>query len=194
MSHVRIRSGLKALMDGVQAYFVAHEVSATIDFGARALPRQDNQGPGGANRVVFVPFDPNSGDGGRIGQPYLAGERDIMDEFAPELRVAATRGIGEWERTMMVSVWAFDPTAPTSELAHALLVEDLVEWTKRAVDYAGGSNVTWGATKWTVPKERFFGLEVRIGFVFSHPLYDVPDDVGFPDPDIRRVGVDDADP
>lgn len=188
MADLAKRSGLRRFYDGVAAYFAANEVPARLDFGVLALARQDNQGLGRAARVVIVPFDPASGDGGRISQPIMAGEQDIPSDDDPELRSGAVRAIGDWERNMLVSVWGYDANEPRSELAHAVVVENLVEWTKRAVDTAAGANVEWGATKWIVPREQFFGLEVRIGMRVTIPLFDLPMDVGFPGLRVLRPG------
>lgn len=173
-------SGLKHLLDGVRAYFAANGVTALVEVGAKKLPQQ-SQGTGGANRVVFVPFDPKSGAAGQFVEPGNFGFRDIDDDSDPPVHVGAVRPIADWQRQMVVSVWARDATKPEDEEAQAIAVEDLVERTMQAIVAVGLADVGFSKIEANVPKERVFGSEVRFGLTFTQPIFDRPLDVGHPE-------------
>jgi hypothetical protein len=174
---VRTLSGLDALVGGVRAYLEGHGVSAVVAAGFRERAKQIGQGPGRANRIVFVPGDTTSGRGGRLVPVRGAGPRDIM---RGEERVATVRSIADWERALTLSVWAYDGTKAGEEMAQIIACESLFEWAKRAVDAVGLANITWGEIRWTVPKERAFGQELLAALTFRHPIYDVPEEVAYP--------------
>lgn len=181
---VVVTSGLAKLVAGVRAYFLANGVNALVEVGAKKLAQQA-QGPGGANRVVFVPFDPKSGAGGQFSPPGHMGsfdvEREADDPDDPPVRVASLRTLADWQRQMLISVWARDAANPEDELAHAVAVEDLVEKTMQAIFATGLADVGFGRADWIVPKERMFGFEVRMGLSFTHPICDRPEEVGYPE-------------
>lgn len=186
---IRYTSGLARLVADVRAFFGAHGVTAVVAFGRKELAKQLNQGPGGANRVVIAPFDPGSGAGGRLVHPTLGGLRDVYqtDPEPADVRVGVARALFDWEREMVVSVWAYDNTAPEDELAQETALQFLVEKTIQAVHESAKAAAEWGGISVVVPKgERTFGLEARIGLRFTHPLYDVPEDVGYPGFDLGR--------
>ncbi len=184
----QVLSGTQHLLEGLRAYFRDNGVSAKVGVGVRELGRVDNQGQGGANRVIVTPFDPKSGSGGRILDPMNVGPRDIYSDDDPDVRVATVRALGDWERSMSVTVWARDNDAPEDEERHTYAVETLLEQTKRAIDAVGLADVTWGATTWIVPPERHFGIAVQVGLTFRHPIFDRPDEVGYPGFDVTRTG------
>ncbi len=187
---IRILSGTRRLLAGVRSYFTLHNVTAAVAVGLRATGRQDNQGAGGANRVVFVPFDPKSGAGGRLVPPIHTGPQDVPSVDDPTKRAGAARAIADWERQMVVEVWARDADLPGDDEAQLYAVEDLLEWTKRAVDATGYADVEWTTTGFIVPPERNHGLAVQVGLQFTHPLFDVPDEVGYPGFDLSRADAD----
>lgn len=168
------------LVTEVSAYFQRHGVTAEVRAGFRERARRDQQGPGSANRVVFLPADP-SGRGGRIHVLREGGEREVYDRSVDPPRVVArVRSIGDWERQMVVSIWAADVSTEEkarSELAQIVAVTRLLEWTKRAIDYAGGARIVYGDTAFTVPRQNSFGQEVLLGVTLQHPLFDVPREV-----------------
>jgi hypothetical protein len=177
-----IRSGLEALVDDVGAFFKANSMTAVVAFGQKERTKQINQGPGTANRVVFIPHD-EQGDGGELLEEGSPGAwREIRD--AAGVLVGRVRQAGIWERVVGVSVWGYDPTTDT-ERAHYAAVEALLERTRAAIKWsqAGGGNARWDRTKtrWTVaPVELKHGAEVQVWFRLRTPLFDVAEAVGFP--------------
>jgi hypothetical protein len=184
---IRIVSGTKRLVAGIRTYFESHNVTAAVSVGPRELERKDNQGPGGTNRVVIVPFDPKSGAGGTVRPPVHVGPLDVMSEVEPEVRVGSVRAIADWQRLMLVEVWARDAEDPENDELNTYAVEDLLEQTKRAFAATGLADVEWGATIWVTPPERHNGLAVRVAVTFSHPLFDAPIEVAFPGLKIDRT-------
>lgn len=168
-----IRSGFLAAVATIKTFLAANGVTANVDVGWKKRTQQINQGPGGANRVVFTPSD-DSGDGGTLTPPRFPGPRNVRD--GTNVVVANTRALLTWERKSLVSVWAVDRTALTSETAQIEAVESLFEWVVRAVHSSPGAfgSVSWGDASWTVPEERSFGLEIRSSLSFSHPIFDQP--------------------
>lgn len=191
---IRFTSGLERLVVGVRDFFSAHGVTAVVAFGRKELAKQSNQGPGGANRVVIAPVDPKSGAGGRLVHPSQGGRRDVYqtDPEPADVRVGTTRALWDWEREMVVSVWAYDSTRPEDELAQETALQFLLEKTIQAVHDVAKASAEWGGIGFVVPKgERTFGLEARIALRFTHPLFDVPDEVGHPGFTLGRHEQDD---
>jgi hypothetical protein len=177
-----IRSGLLAAIATVKSFLEDNGIPAAVEVGWKRGPQQINQGPGGANRVVFVPSD-SDGAAGELTPPRFPGQRTVRN--AVDAPVCTVRSLLEWERKIAVLVWAADRTTPgdaNNEAAQIEAVETLFEWVVRAVHSAPGAfaSVTWGAPKWTVPAERSFGLELRVPLTFSHPIFDQPRDLVFP--------------
>lgn len=185
------RSGLRALFNGVQAYFDAFNVTAQVAVGWKAYKGQLNQGAGRANRVVLVPSD-LSGNAGKIGQPVERGERRIYsaDDEEQTHPLATTRAIADWERVITLAVWAYDGTAPNDELRQVEAAEELLELAKRAVDATGGAAIAWGAVR-CLPTERQFGAELLVSLTFAQPLYDVPLEHAYPGLRITKKDAED---
>lgn len=183
---VLVRSGLERLVTGVRQFLVDQGVDAAVSLSKKALTDQMNQGPGRANRIVIVPFDPDSGSAGRMVPGSHVGEVDIMSGVDPTVRVATARILGDWERNMVVAVWAANRAEKNDEFAQALALEALIEKTRQAVDNVGFADVEWGDVRVIPPKERAFGLEARLGLKFTHPIFDVPIEVGHPDFEIDK--------
>jgi hypothetical protein len=174
------RSGFLAAVNTVKAYFESNGVTASVDVGWKKRTQQINQGPGGANRVVFTPSASDDGDAGELLPVRFPGDRNIRT--APNTTpVATVKSLLDWKRAALVSVWGVDQS-DKSEAAQIEATEALFEWVVRAVHAAPGAfgAVEWGAAQWTVPAERSFGLELRAGFTFSHPIFDKPRDLAFP--------------
>jgi hypothetical protein len=188
-SPVRMVSAFTTLVHGVQAYFTALGQGSVVVCGYRERAKQLNQGAGGANRVIFLPGDINGAGGKLEASPRDVGRRDVED--AMENRVAVIRPLASWARQFTISVWGWDSTAPRDELLQAAAVEDLFEKTVQAVEQvtgAGGPNLLWGNTVWTVPKENTLGAELLVGVALTHPLMDAADDVAFPGFTLVRAG------
>lgn len=171
-----VLSAVPALVAAVQAYFDANDVSANVVFGVRELTKQINQGPNGANRVVFSP-DPN-GDGGTILPPRLK---------ASGGQAGSPRPIVTWEKLLIVSIWAVDTSDKDNELLQFVAVENLFESTVQAVRSYAHADITWGSPKWTTsPVELLFGKEIRVPLRFRGALFSLPNDVRNPTPVVNR--------
>lgn len=187
MTAVRILSGFSALVTGVKAYFAVVDPAVEVLCGYRQRAQQLNQGGGGANRVIFLPGDPN-GAGGRIEQPRDVGRQELSDEN--DVRVANIRPLASWARQFSISIWGWDSTAPRDELVQAGATEALFEQTLRALEQvkgAGGPNVEWGGVTWTVAKENTLGSELLVSLLLTHPLMDAPEEIGRPGFELHRT-------
>jgi hypothetical protein len=180
---VAINSGLVALRGAIESYFTTRGVTATVALGWKQPTQQINQGPGGANRVVLIPSDP-SGKGGRLVGAQQPGPR----VFGPQSDGLTARSLYTWERFVVVSVWAVDATDPANEPKQIEAVEDLFEWTVRAIHAFAHNDARWGDVAWTTsPVEHAFGRELRAGLTFRHPLFDGPTGIAYPVPEITKT-------
>lgn len=177
---VIIKSGLVQCVDYVRDFLATNGVSSTCELGWRRRDRQLNQGtPLGGNRVVFTPSD-SGGAGGKLVPARFPGPRTIRDGVGAV--AGNVRSLRDWERSVLVSVWAVDPTKPADEAAQIEAAETLFEWVVRAVHSAPGAfaEADWGAVQWTEPPERSFGLELIASLTFQHPVFDAPRELVFP--------------
>lgn len=178
-----INSGLVALVTNVQSYFTSRSVTANVSLGWKQPTKQINQGTGRANRVVFIPSD-TSGRGGKLVGTQQPGPR----AFGSPTQDTSVRALYDWERELLVSVWAVDTSNPHDEAKQIEAVEDLFEWTVRAVHYAAHNNARWGAVNWTTePVEHSFGRELRAGLTYRHPLFDTEVGIAFPTAAITKA-------
>lgn len=178
---IRIVSGLRALVTDVRAYFAANGVTATVTAGFRARFAQGNQGPGRANRVVFLPADPKSGAGGSLSEPQSPGFREIPDPSDPMKSVGSVRALADWKRPLFVSVWSFDEATKNDDAEQQFYAEDLLEWTIRAIVDSGRANAALASVTWVPATERQFGAEALLAITLVHPLYDVPFERAYPE-------------
>jgi hypothetical protein len=196
-----IVSGLGGLVRGVRVYFEANAVDANVSIGWTARYRQDNQGAGGANRVIFIPGE----DAAAPGPPKIlksgAFDLDGAQNFV------ATNANGERLRTLAwnhepvtVSVWAVDPDRPQDEEAQyeatILLVAATIQAIYNAVDPqtgagAGYANIeAWGDSAWTLPPgEMAFGRERTFGLVLLVPYFDAAVTMAYPGGALARGRV-----
>jgi hypothetical protein len=173
------------MVAGVQAFFTARGVTANVSLGWKEASKQVNQGAGRANRVVFIPSD-RSGRGGalKLDRNLQPGQR----HFGSPVKDASAKALYTWERLLTVSVWAVDSTAPNDEGKQIEAVEDLFEWTIRAVHDFAHASAQWGEVAWlATPIERQFGRELQASLVFRHPMFDTPQDRAFPGFDLEKV-------
>jgi hypothetical protein len=179
-----INSGLVALVTNVQSYFTSRSITANVSLGWKQETKQINQGPGRANRVVFIPSPP-SGAGGRLVGAQQPGPR----RFGPGVGGdTSARSLFTWERQVLVSVWAADTSDPHNETKQLEAIEDLFELTVRAVHAATQANAQWGEVTWVLsPNEHTFGRELRAALSFAHPLFDDEVVVKYPGKAITRV-------
>ena len=172
-----ISSGLVSLVSSVRTYFTDRDVTANVSMGWRERTKQTNQGFGRANRVVFTPSDDN-GNGGRIVGTQHPGPRVFGTNTSNKI---TARALFDWERVVLVSVWAVDTADIHNEEKQIEATETLFEWTIRAVQAGAFNNGVWGNVAWTVdPTEQIFGRELRASLTFRHPMFDTPVDVAFP--------------
>lgn len=160
----RRRSGLMSLVESVREYLSERDPEVEVRAGWHQRDRVDNQAIAGANRVVFTPSDDN-GAGGRISGIRGPGLRSFEDGDA----LVSSRGLYNWDRLVVVSVWASTLDRENEEEqieATELLFEDVMQ----AVQASAYATAQWGAINWTPPPERAFGRELRVALTFKHPM------------------------
>lgn len=179
-SVVRGRSAVVALAKSVRVYFAENGITANVRVGFKERRRQDNQGPGQANRVIFVPAT-LTGAAGSLEGVVRSGPRRVPG--APDVDV---RDLAIWNGPVVASCWAYDAEHPTDEEAQIEVVETLVEDTIQAIHYFGFGNVAGGDVAFTPPTERSFGLEMLFTFKLRRPFRDRPRELAFPEPSVLR--------
>lgn len=190
------RSGLCALVRGVRALMVTLAPGVVVELGWTKRSRNDNQGYGGASRVVFIPgeFDSSPGApktlrGGTIdrkgAQTHGGGN--------PRLRTLAHD-----HPIVTVSVWACDPMRPLDEEGQIEATEALRELTFQALQGAvdpetgtpvGFGNIEYGGDwDWTLPPgEASFGREITFSLVLHNvPIFDQPVSTTTPQGSVAR--------
>lgn len=167
---IGFRSLLPALVAEVRTALTARGVTASVEFGWRRAERQDNQGPGGANRVLFVPSR-DDGDGGELAPPRFRGDRNVRDEDG--LVVGTVRALADWVERPYALVWGRDPIRPEDEERQYEATRTLFEETMVALHGASGAfaSVTFERARWTPPATRTFGREVRLEFSIRNPVF-----------------------
>jgi len=178
------RPGLPALVRGVRAYFAAQSLDVSVALGWTRRSRQDNQAPGGAQRVVFIPgeFDPATGapKAQRGGTIDLTGAQNHVTVDAGRRRNLALD-----HAVATVSLWAVDPARPQDEEGQIVATEALRELTFQAIHAAvdpetgmavGFGNIeSWGDWYWTLPPgEAAFGREITFQLVLRAPIFAPP--------------------
>lgn len=167
------RSGLVALVQAVRARLAADGVTAVCELGWRRRDIQINQGPGGANRIIFIP-----GDGGRL-------SRDTRGKWNPA-------PLASDDMRVVMSVWAVDPVDTYDEEKQIEATETLREIAMNAVNTAvdaalnqalGVANIIWGEWKWSAElREMNFGREMLVNFTLKtqiwRPAYDTATPAG----------------
>ncbi|HEX8795456.1 MAG TPA: IPT/TIG domain-containing protein [Polyangiaceae bacterium] len=177
------RSPVTAIATAVAAAFVAFGYTAKVTTcGWRQRFEQLNQGPGGANRVAFMPGRAN-GDDGTLEQPRKVSSNP--------------RDLRQWNRILTMSVWGADATNKDNEAAQIEAAEALLEqaWQGlyRAVDPATGTPLGLGnlrsgcSVKWTVDNTDFyFGRELLVEIPITGRLLDIAYGVAFPSGVVSR--------
>lgn len=151
---------LVSLRDGIAAKLAAEGSTANVVFGRSHLVRQDNQGPGTANRVVVAPGHPE-GDWGEIKVARKAHTRELPDQ--------AIHG-----EVCTIDVWAYDSADPTDEALQYRALRGLWQCVVRAVGLllreGGHDSATWyGSTVELLsrPVDRRHGERARISFTID---------------------------
>ena len=183
-------SGILGLARGMRAYFASVLQSPpNIIVGWTKRWRQDNQGAGGAARIVLMPGVVDVSAGPPKVLPAGTIDRDFEQNFVdlnPQMRI-----VRMWHYAVTCSVWAVDPNYPQDEEAQIGAVEDLLELTYQSIAEAydpvtgftvGAGNIEdVGAPVWTLPPgESPFGRELTFGFVLRVPLFAQPVQKAFP--------------
>ncbi len=151
---------LENLVDRIQARFTADGTTAAIAFGWKEPAKQVNQGPGRANRIVFVPGDPN-GAIGEVGPAKYPGRNP--------------RPLGTLGELVTVYVWAYDATAPTNERSQYGAARRLFDAWYRAAYIAMRGHFRLVSTKWVTGKtERPFGAEIEAVIAIESEIPDTP--------------------
>ncbi len=178
----------RQLVEGVSAYFLEHEITAVVERGWKARAKQINQGPGRANRVIFMPSKADGSSGSYV-NPRQVGIREIGADRStdpPTPALYTVRPLADRIRLLVVSVWAYDGDHPNDEGAQDDAVEALITWVHRAVQSVAFGNAVFGAVRDTVPAERAFGLERLIDLTFQHMIPDLPIELTRPDPVVTK--------
>ena len=165
----------RSLVEGVATFFESQELDVVVDRGWKARAKQINQGAGRANRVVFMGSKPDGSAG------TIVGPRQVGHDAGDPDPDYAIRALSDWNRTIQVSIWAYDGSAPNDEGAQDDALWQLFTWVQRAVQSVAFSNASWGAVKITVPLERAFGLELVADLSFQTMIPDIPLDLGRPE-------------
>lgn len=168
-------SGLRTLVQGVQSYFTAQSITAAVAAGWKARTFQLNEGPGLANRVVFMPGD-EAGNMGELTQPRL--------------KSSSPRCLRQLHEIITVSVWAADTSSPVAledELLQQDAVENLLEVTFQAIQSIALADWIAGTMRETRPGgEMAFGRERLFQFVLREEFFDVTLVRVFPAPAIVK--------
>lgn len=150
---------LVALCDATRAFLIEQGSTASVVFGRREPTRQDNQGAGGANRVVFVPGD-LSGKGGE-----LVGGVGTKFPFQ----------IAGYLALFTVHIWGHDATAPNDERAHYRAHRTLFQLVVNALLDTMGARVQFVESEWTMtPVERVFGCSCAYVWSLEDPIPSLP--------------------
>lgn len=186
--------GLVALVAGVKAFLAGQKVTAAVDFGWNAREKWINQGPGGGNRIVFVPgqVDPSEGppkvsDAGPMAQPRLKAPGNNP------------RPLVQWARTVTMFVWGADTTDLEDELKQYAATVGLFEYAVQALHNAvyidstgharnvGLADVVFEKVMWSaMPSNQAFGRELVAYFHLDGPLFDMTIQLATPQPAILR--------
>lgn len=186
-----IIDGLVALVQGTKDFFAAQQVTAAVAFGWKAHWEQLNQGPGGANRVVFIP--------GRVDLSAPAAPRviDAGTLSKPRKTHDNPRELAWWHKPVTLSIWGVDTTDRNDDLKQYAATVALFEQTMQAIHGAvfttpdgvthnvGLADVIWEEPRWIAPPvEMGFGRCLGVVFTHNGPLFDLAHDVALPAPQV----------
>lgn len=158
---------LPLLVERVTTLFAADGTTANVVFGWREVAKQINQGTGRANRVVFEP-----GDNLALG--------DIRGANQPGRNPRPIATLGE---LCTVYVWAFDSSAPSSEIVQYTAARLLFDAVVRAIHLSAVGHSTVAARigysiskpRWIRDNpERAFGAEIAFTLSVDAMIPDEP--------------------
>jgi len=141
----------------IAATLAGEGCDAAVHFGRSHLTRNDNQGPGTANRVVIAPGDPASAGWGTL----TVGRKAHVRTFPGE---------AQHSEAVTVDVWAYDGSAPTDEGAQYRALRVLWNRVVRAIGTAiraGRHDSTWWGSQPRLlpsPTDRRHGERAQVTF------------------------------
>lgn len=182
---------VNALARGVRAYFAVNNISASVPaVGWVQYWRQDNQGPGDASRVCFLPGKVDLTAGG---PPKIV----EAGEFSkPRFHQGSPRELERLRQIVTLAVWGVDNDALDDEEAQREATMTLYEQTRgamhSAVDPVTGVNVgladiVMQAPFWVRPPlEQAFGMVFGAYFVLSGSIFHALVETTTPQPSVAR--------
>lgn len=145
----------------VAAKLAAEGSTAEVLFGRSHLTRQDNQGPGTANRVIIAPGQPADDAWGTL----VVGRK---------AHVRAYPGEAQHNELVTIDVWAYDSSAPTDEGVQYRALRVLWNRVVRAVGACLREGRHDAATWWASgpqllrqPTDRRHGERARVTFMID---------------------------
>jgi len=150
---------------GVASYLASMGLAApnVTACGWKQREQQLNQGPGRANRVIFIPGTIDGDSLGDITEPRRSGD--------PTQRTLFT-----WERTITASLWACDKSATADEEAQIEASENLLQLTVAGIQAVASAD--WIATRTRrdskASENMPFGQEILLEFLHRELLIDLP--------------------
>lgn len=159
---------LPLLFADVQAQLAADASTANVVFGWRERTKtRINQGPGGANRVVFEPGE----------------EKGKAGEYAPPVKTRGVwgtrslRSLGTFLETCTIECWAYDPD-DQSELAQYTAARHLHDHVIRAIYLSprvGHGSFEVKDPMWIVDKKELrFGAAIKFTLIIQAKIVDDP--------------------
>lgn len=165
--------------------------AGAVLFGWREYSKQINQGPGGANRIVFLPGDGTDGGAdGEFSGPLNVGPRDLI--LPPAVGVDAPPGLRgrhlfDWRRHATISVWGADPARPQDDAASYEAVDRLVEDLLQGLQGTIPGLYKLGAPSWAKGQlDQLYGRELLLPLQLKATVFDIPSATVAPSPVINR--------
>jgi hypothetical protein len=155
------------LEESIKQFFKTWKVEAEVAFDYPQRFRQNNQGPGGGNRVVIVYGD----EGGNCGTFDAAIDPGEHTRTTPG---NTTRRLLTDGALFTFWIWGTDPANRESRAHQIDASRRLRDWTIRAIVAFGHADVTYGNTNRSESLERQFGQELVIDVVIRLPVDDAP--------------------
>jgi hypothetical protein len=177
---------LPALVRAVAAFAATTALTPKVDAGWRARDVILNQGPGGANRIVFTPGDPKTGRAG----PLTRGRQAQTNP----------RVLWQWNRLVFVCMWGVDTSDTHDELKQQSATENLFELTMQALQnardpqtsrFVGAANIQIvGEPVWSIENtEMYFGRELQLPITLNGSLFDVTYEIATPQAAVTRSPI-----
>lgn len=184
MSLVKVRSGLTALFQRLGDYFETIGLPVKLDFGVDAYFQINNQGPGGANRIVIIP--------GHFDGKQPLSDRD-MGYLGTKLGHSSLnpKEVGHWSRPVTFAVWAApDLEDPKNALLQNENTEALLEALVAGVHTVLAADFVFGNLVRTAPPQQTaFGEQFLVFGTVKGPLFYPATDQAFPTAVVSRGTV-----